>query len=112
MEIDTTDPSKLPGSEGGGEASGEGETEGMLQNEEFLHSVLSSLPGVNPEEAMQNLKEMTDAIEDQKSKDNEGETGESPVTICNIILILFFRRRRFTITELRQDLHVHVARRT
>lgn len=32
----------------------------LLSNRAFLRSVLSSLPGVNPEEALQNLEEMTD----------------------------------------------------
>ena len=34
--------------------------EDLMQNPEFLHSVLSSLPGVNPEEALHNLEQMTD----------------------------------------------------
>ena len=41
----------------------EDDEEGMdelMQNPEFLHSVLSSLPGVNPEEALQNLEQMKD----------------------------------------------------
>lgn len=46
----------------------------LMQNKEFLQSVLSSLPGVNPEEAMQNLQEMSEvaveqAEEEKKEKD-------------------------------------------
>ena len=75
MEIDTTSGSKLPGAEeekvgvGSGAGSDDKEMEAMLQNPEFLHSVLSSLPGVNPEEALQNLEEISKVVEDQKKKD-------------------------------------------
>ena len=47
----------------------EDDDEGMdelMQNPEFLHSVLSSLPGVNPEEALQNLEQMKDQQKDNK----------------------------------------------
>ncbi len=37
-----------------------------MQNPEFLHSLLSSLPGVNPDEAMHNLGQMTDQDNDNK----------------------------------------------
>ena len=37
-----------------------------MQNPEFLHSVLSSLPGVNPEEALHNLEQMTDQDQDDQ----------------------------------------------
>ena len=88
METDVTDGSKLPGAGEGGVGSGEGsgntEME-MLQNPEFLHSVLSSLPGVNPEEALQNLEEMTKVVEDQKDqKKREG----TETTIIIIIIII------------------------
>ena len=49
----------------------EDDDEGMdelMQNPEFLHSVLSSLPGVNPEEALQNLEQMKDQQEKDKKK--------------------------------------------
>ena len=49
----------------------EDDEEGMdelMQNPEFLHSVLSSLPGVNPEEALQNLEQMKDQ---QQQKDDK-----------------------------------------
>ena len=39
--------------------------EDLMQNPEFLHSVLSSLPGVNPEEALHNLEQMTDQDQDE-----------------------------------------------
>ena len=41
----------------------------LMQNKEFLQSVLSSLPGVNPEEALQNLQEMTEAIEEEEEEE-------------------------------------------
>ena len=44
----------------------------LMQNRDFLRSVLSSLPGVNPEEALQNLEEMAEQQEQGKS-DKEGE---------------------------------------
>ena len=37
------------------------EMEELMQNKEFLQSVLSTLPGVNPEQALLNLREMTEA---------------------------------------------------
>ena len=49
----------------------EDDEEGMdelMQNPEFLHSVLSSLPGVNPEEALQNLEQMKDQQQQKESK--------------------------------------------
>ena len=47
----------------------------LMQNKEFLQSVLSTLPGVNPEEALQNLEEMTQEEEDKEEEDKVG--GES-----------------------------------
>jgi hypothetical protein len=49
----------------------EDDEEGMdelMQNPEFLHSVLRSLPGVNPEEALQNLEQMKDQQQQKDSK--------------------------------------------
>ena len=49
----------------------EDDDEGMddlMQNPEFLHSVLSNLPGVNPEEALQNLEQMKDQQQKDKKK--------------------------------------------
>ena len=49
----------------------EAELQELMQNKEFLQSVLGSLPGVNPEEAMQNLQELTgekDAKKDDEDK--------------------------------------------
>ena len=37
------------------------EMEELMQNKDFLQSVLSTLPGVNPEQALLNLQEMTAA---------------------------------------------------
>ena len=52
---------------GGDEGSGdqvmeerEEDMDELMQNPDFLRSVLSSLPGVNPEEALQNLEQMTE----------------------------------------------------
>ena len=45
-----------------------------MQNPEFLHSVLSSLPGVNPEEALHNLEQMTDQGDKDKGK-GKGKVG-------------------------------------
>ena len=41
----------------------------LMQNKEFLQSVLSTLPGVNPEEALQNLEEMTQEEEEKEEED-------------------------------------------
>ena len=43
----------------------------LMQNKEFLQSVLSTLPGVNPEEALQNLEQMTQEEEEEEEKDKE-----------------------------------------
>ena len=48
--------------QGGNEEEGD---EDLMQNPEFLHSVLSSLPGVNPEEALHNLEQMTEQHREQ-----------------------------------------------
>ncbi len=39
----------------------------LMQDPDYLRSVLSGLPGVNPEEALQNLEQMTE----QQDKDGE-----------------------------------------
>ncbi len=44
------------------------EMEELMHDREFLESVLSTLPGVNPEEALQNLEQMAEAEEDKKEK--------------------------------------------
>ena len=43
----------------------------LMHNRDFLRSVLSSLPGVNPEEALQNLEEMAEQQEQEKSEKEE-----------------------------------------
>ncbi len=97
MEVDTTSGSKLPGAEeekvgvGSGAGSDDKEMEAMLQNPEFLHSVLSSLPGVNPEEALQNLEEMSKVVEDQKEKKKK----DGRLFYCSVLPVyssLLFRR--------------------
>lgn len=42
----------------------------LMADRTFLHSVLSNLPGVNPEEALQNLEAMT-----EQQGEEEGEGG-------------------------------------
>lgn len=54
------------GGDGGGE---EAEMQELMQNKEFLQSVLGSLPGVNPEEAMQNLQELTGEKDTKKDEE-------------------------------------------
>ena len=49
----------------------EEEMKELMKNKEFLQSVLSTLPGVNPEQALLNLQEMTEA-----SAHEEGEQGD------------------------------------
>ena len=51
-----------------------------MQNKDFLQSVLSTLPGVNPEQALLNLQEMTEAasssqqpVEGRVEADGEGQ---------------------------------------
>ena len=44
-----------------------------MQNKDFLQSVLSTLPGVNPEQALLNLKEMTEAATTAASSAQEGQ---------------------------------------
>ncbi|XP_041346749.1 26S proteasome non-ATPase regulatory subunit 4-like [Gigantopelta aegis] len=53
-ETETTDASTLPGTAEREEE--DVEMQELMQNKEFLQSVLSSLPGVNPEEALQNYR--------------------------------------------------------
>ena len=57
------------------------EMEELMQNKDFLQSVLRDLPGVNPEQALLNLQEMTEAVTSTststQAQEGEGEgTGE------------------------------------
>ena len=55
--------------EGDDQPMAEGEDEDMdvlMQNPDFIRSVLSSLPGVNPEEAIQNLEQMEEMEKKEK----------------------------------------------
>ena len=66
------------------------EMEELMQNKEFLQSVLSTLPGVNPEQALLNLREMTEAStsasseqpqqEEEKKEKKEEEMEEGKVS--------------------------------
>lgn len=47
------------------------EMQELMGNREYLESVLSSLPGVNPEEALHNLEEMRLAAQ-QEEEEEEG----------------------------------------
>ena len=53
------------------------EMEELMQNKDFLQSVLRDLPGVNPEQALLNLQEMTEAVTSTststKAQEGEGE---------------------------------------
>lgn len=72
--------------ETGGE---EDEMQELMQNKEFLESVLSSLPGVNTEEALQNLQEMTKVAEEQqqKSKEKKEEVGNAPFEALDCLIL-------------------------
>jgi ribosomal protein L12E/L44/L45/RPP1/RPP2 len=52
------------------------EMEELMQNKAFLESVLSTLPGVNPEQALRNLREMTEASSSSAQTQGGGEGGE------------------------------------
>ena len=80
METESSGPSESVIKSGTSETSKSGapqsedpEMQDLMQNKEFLQSVLSSLPGVNPEEALQNLQEMTEAIEEEEEEEAEGK---------------------------------------
>lgn len=51
----------------------------LMSNRDFLRSVLSSLPGVNPEEALQNLEEMT-----EQQEEGEEEEVRHLIGICRL----------------------------
>ena len=40
----------------------------LMHNRDFLHSVLSSLPGVNPEEVLQNVEEIAEQDQPEQGK--------------------------------------------
>lgn len=52
------------------------EIEELMQNKDFLESVLSTLPGVNPEQALLNLREMTEAAGSSTGQTQEGDDEE------------------------------------
>ncbi|CAI7995653.1 26S proteasome non-ATPase regulatory subunit 4 [Geodia barretti] len=51
------------------------EMEELMQNKAFLESVLSTLPGVNPEQALRNLREMTEASTSSSAQAQGGGGG-------------------------------------
>ncbi len=59
---------------GGGEEDNL-EMEELMQDRDFLESVLSTLPGVNPEEALQNLEQMTQQPAQEKGKGDKDKVG-------------------------------------
>ena len=60
---------------GEGEDEEEEDMEVLMQNPDFIRSVLSNLPGVNPEEAMQNLEQMDKATKEEVSRKQEEGLG-------------------------------------
>lgn len=62
----------------------------LMQNKEFLQSVLSNLPGVNPEEALQNLEEMSQAAQEQEQEEREGQEEEGEVSV-KVTLVAHFK---------------------
>ena len=42
--------------------------EDLMQNKEYLQNVLRTLPGVNPEEALHNLEQMSQTAQEQKDE--------------------------------------------
>ena len=62
----------------------------LMQNKEFLQSVLSNLPGVNPEEALQNLEEMSQAAQEQEQEEREGQEKEGEVSV-KVTLVADFK---------------------
>ena len=62
----------------------------LMQNKEFLQSVLSNLPGVNPEEALQNLEEMSQAAQEQEQEEREGQEEEGEVSV-KVTLVADFK---------------------
>ncbi|KAL5471005.1 hypothetical protein EMCRGX_G029076 [Ephydatia muelleri] len=46
------------------------EMEDLMQNKEYLQNVLRTLPGVNPEEALHNLEQMSQSVLEQKDEKN------------------------------------------
>ena len=59
-----------------GDIDDDADMEELMQNREFLESVLSTLPGVNPEEALQNLQQMAQAQQEQQREGEEEGDGE------------------------------------
>ena len=97
-ETETTDASTLPGTAEREEE--DVEMQELMQNKEFLQSVLSSLPGVNPEEALQNLQEMTEAAEEQqKEKDGDNQVSLRLKRHSELISLSFRMNHHKIITE-------------
>lgn len=63
------------------EDDGEEGDEDLMQNPEFLHSILSSLPGVNPEEALHNLEQM----KDQQKEQDKVSKAEEWLGVCDYV---------------------------
>ena len=64
----------------------------LMQNRDFLESVLSTLPGVNPEEALLNLEQMSQASQEQqaKEKDEKEDRDKDQVIVCLLSLVSRF----------------------
>lgn len=59
----------------GGEEDDDIEMEELMQDRDFLESVLSTLPGVNPEEALQNIEQMTQPTTEESSEKEDDKVG-------------------------------------
>ena len=61
----------------------------LMGNREYLESVLSSLPGVNPEEALHNLEEMRQAAQQQGDTKQDDKNKKVNINvIINFIIVL------------------------
>ena len=95
METESSGPSGSAPKSGTGDASKsevaqseDADMQDLMQNKEFLQSVLSSLPGVNPEEAMQNLQEMSEVTDEQTEEEKKEKVGDKCVSL-NLPLSLY-----------------------
>ena len=68
------------GEEGDVQMLDDDEMQQLMGNREYLESVLSSLPGVNPEEALHNLEEMRQAAQQQEEEKTETDTDKQVCT--------------------------------
>ena len=61
------------------------EMEDLMQNKEYLQNVLRTLPGVNPEEALHNLEQMSQSVLEQKDeKNSKDKRDEVSVSVAGV----------------------------